>query len=508
MPIKTKNLLQKNNIRIKLKNPLLDPVYIQKRVLKRLLAKSVNTEFGKHYEFDKILNGKNFTCEFQSKIPIHDYDKIYNEWWHKSLECNMNETWRGKAKYFALSSGTTGNASKYIPITRDIMNSMAFTGMRLFTALSKLKTPRKIYLKNWLMIGGSATLKEEKGCYVGDLSGINAKKNSYWTKPYYKPGLKIAKMKNWDDRLKAIAMNAHKWDIGVVSGIPSWVQLTLEYVIKENKLKNIHEIWPNLSVFITGGTAFEPYKNSFEALLDHPLTYIDTYLASEGFIAYQNRIGTNAMKMILNGGIFYEFVPFNDDNFDESGNLKSKAQALHIGEIEENIDYALLLTTNAGAWRYLIGDTIRFTDKSKNEIIITGRTKHFLSVCGEHLSVDNMNQAIKKVENELNLNIKEFTVGAVKKGSHFTHRWYIGTEKNIDKTKLSNALDNFLCELNDDYKAERSAMLHSPEINVLPNEVFYNWQRHIGKMNGQSKIPRVLNQKNLNEWENYLSNNF
>ncbi|KAA3637901.1 MAG: GH3 auxin-responsive promoter, partial [Bacteroidetes bacterium] len=265
---------------------------LQKRTLRQLLRQAGNTAFGEFYDFPGINGSGNPIDNFRKTVPIHDYDKIFNEWWHRSLKGEKNIAWRGTVKYFGLSSGTTGAASKYIPITTDMTRAMRQTAFRMFASLPKYGLPASFYLKNWFMIGGSASLRPEGNCFVGDLSGINAKQPPIWVRPYFKPGVQIAHYKDWDERIHAIAENAPKWDIGVVTGIPSWVQLAFEYIIDFHKLDTIHDIWPTLSVFVTGGTAFPPYQKSFEKLLAKPLIYQDSYLASEGFVAYQARPGT------------------------------------------------------------------------------------------------------------------------------------------------------------------------------------------------------------------------
>lgn len=481
------------------------PIEAQKMTLIKLLQKAEQTAFGAHYDFKGILASGDIAKAFQQNVPCFDYNSLFEQWWHRTLRGEPDICWKGAVQYFALSSGTTGASSKYIPITADMTKSMRHGALRMFTALPKYNLPPGLFLKHWLMVGGSSSLNNMGHCYTGDLSGINARKPPIWVQPYFKPGPKIAALTNWDDRLKAIARNAHKWDVGILTGIPSWIQLTLEYVIEYHGLKNIHEIWPNLSIFVTGGTAFEPYRKSFEKLLARPLIYQDSYLASEGFIAYQSGPGRKGMKLLLNNQIFYEFVPFNEENFDEDGNIKPSAKALTIADVEEGVDYAILLSTCAGAWRYLIGDTVRFTDKEASEIIITGRTKHFLSICGEHLSVDNMNAAVKKMCDEYQMGIGEFIVTGTQSGSHFAHQWYIGSDTTIAPEKIALLLDENLKAINDDYKAERGAMLGMPKVKILPNELFIDWQRSMGKMNGQSKIPRVIKNEKLVEWEKFIN---
>lgn len=481
------------------------PIQLQTRCLHNLLKKAEHTDFGKHYNFSKILATASPLRAYQERVPIHDYQRIFDEWWHRQLEGEADVSWRGKVKFFALSSGTSEAASKYIPITPDMKRNMRHAALKMFACLPKYNLPPSFFTKDWLMIGGSATLKDLGHCYAGDLSGINAKKPPFWIRKYYKPGTNIARLKKWDERVEAITELAPKWDIGVLSGIPSWVQLTLERIIERHQLNNIHELWPNLKIFATGGVAFEPYRKSFENLLAHPLIYQDTYLASEGFIAFQARPGTSSMRLLLNNGIFYEFIPFNEDNFDENGMPLPNAKTLCLEEVEEGIDYALLITSCAGAWRYLIGDTVKFTDKRRSEIIITGRTKHFLSLCGEHLSVDNMNTAIQGIEKYFNLDVKEFTVCGVEKDNHFAHHWYIGSNQVIDNNELAHRLDQELMMVNDDYEAERSAMLRPPIVEIISNELFYDWQRHTGRMNGQSKFPRVMKPQQFAKWKAFVA---
>ena len=249
----------------------------------------------------------------------------------------------------------------------------------------------------------------------------------------------------------------------------------------------------------------EPYKKGFEKLLGKPITYIETYLASEGFLAYQNRQDTRGMQLALNNNIFFEFVPFDDNNFDADGNMAAEPEAYMIHEIEEDKDYAILISTNAGAWRYAIGDTIRLVDKEKNEIIITGRTKHFLSLVGEHLSVDNMTRAIEMASEKLNISIPEFTVAGVPHGNFFAHEWYIGTDDKISGEKLAIEIDENLKILNDDYDVERRHALKAVTAHVLPEQVFMDFMNAKGKIGGQHKFPRVVKGKMLEEWKQFLA---
>lgn len=478
----------------------------QRRVLKKLLKKSRYTEFGQAYHFDEILLHKDLTKIFQQRVPIFDYDKIYDEWWHRTLEGIPDVCWPGKIKYFALSSGTSGSASKYIPITNDLMKGNRIVMVKQMLTLRNYENiPVKSISKGWLMLGGSTDLQKGPGYYAGDLSGITARKVPFWFSPFYKPGKKIAKTKDWHTKLDEVVEQAPNWDIGFIVGVPAWIQMIMEMIIERYKLKNIHEMWPNLAFYVHGGVAFDPYKKGFEKLLGKPLTYIETYLASEGFIAYQDRQGIKGMKLNTNVHIFLEFVPFNNDNFDHSGNIRENPQVLLVDEVEEGKDYAILLSTSAGAWRYLIGDTVRFTSKERSEIVITGRTKHFLSLVGEHLSVDNMNKAIELAGQDMNISLPEFTVAGIPLGSFFAHHWYIACDDAVDAEQLRLSIDNHLKALNDDYAVERRSALKEILLTVLPEKTFLEFMEMKGKLGGQHKFPRVMKGKMLEEWQQFIS---
>ncbi|MBC7827757.1 MAG: GH3 auxin-responsive promoter family protein [Chitinophagaceae bacterium] len=485
--------------------PAKSPKRQQIKVLKKLLKKARFTEFGQAFHFDEILLDKDVIRQFQQQVPTYDYSKINKEWWHKTLEGKPDICWPGKIKYFALSSGTSEAASKYIPITNDLMRGNRTVMIKqLLTLRTYHDIPVKSIGKGWLFIGGSSDLQKGPGYYAGDLSGITAKKVPFWFTPFYKPGKKIARTRDWNKKIEAIVQQAPNWDIGFIVGVPAWIQMCMENVIERYKLKTIHDIWPNLAFFVHGGVSFEPYKKGFEKLTDKPLTYIETYLASEGFIAYQERQHARGMRLALNEHIFFEFVPFNDKNFDHNGNISENPEALTIGEVEEGKDYAILLSTTAGAWRYMIGDTVRFVDKQKSEIIITGRTKHFLSLVGEHLSVDNMNKAVQLAGEEMNICIPEFTVAGVPHGLFFAHQWWLACDDQADADLLRQKIDAKLMELNDDYAVERKSALKDVYVKILPESAFMRFMQLKGKLGGQHKFPRVMKGKMYEDWVHFL----
>ena len=478
----------------------------QLRVLKKLLKKSRFTEFGQHYHFDEILLNRHSGKKFQELVPIHDYNKIYYEWWKKTLDGVPDVAWPGKIKYYALSSGTSEAASKYIPITRELLRSNTINYIKQFITLFGYEhLPRNAMTKGFLMLGGATDLqKGSAGWYAGDLSGILAKKRPFWFQTFYKPGGRIAALKDWNQKLNEIVEHAKEWDIGYIVGVPAWCQMCMELVIEHYKVKNIHEIWPNFSFFVHGGVAFEPYKKGFEKLLGKPIIYIENYLASEGFLGYKHRETAKGMQLILDNNIFFEFVLFDDKNFDSEGSIQPDAEAKMIHEVEEGKDYAILMSTNAGAWRYLIGDTVRFVDKEKAEVIITGRTKHFLSLVGEHLSVENMNKAIEQVSEEFNISIPEYTVVGSPYQSFFAHKWYIACNDGVDTEKIRKRIDETLRAINDDYATERDSALKEVFLEKLPEEKFLKFMELKGKLGSQHKFPRVMKGKMLEQWNRFL----
>ena len=484
-----------------------DPRRQQLRVLKKLLRKARFTQFGQEYKFDEVLMSRHPGKKFQQLVPTYNYNKIYDEWWHKAKAGVPDVCWPGVIKYFALSSGTSESTSKFIPITKDLIRSNTITSFRQLLSLTKYDdVPRRSVGKGWLLLGGSTQLQKGPTYYAGDLSGIQQKNIPFWFQGLglYKPGKKIAREKDWSKKLEEIVDNAPSWDIGFILGVPAWLQLCMEKIIERYKLNNIHDIWPNLAFYVHGGVAMEPYKKGFDKLLGKPITYIETYLASEGFLAYQNRQDAIGMHLALNSNIFFEFVPFDDNNFDSDGNMVEKPEAYMIHEIEENKDYAILISTNAGTWRYAIGDTVRLIDKERSEIIITGRTKHFLSLVGEHLSVDNMNKAIEMVSEDLNISIPEFTVAGVPHENFFAHHWYVATDDVVNENELSQRIDAKLKELNDDYEIERKHALKNVFVTVLSEQAFMNFMKSKGKVGGQHKFPRVLKGKMLEDWNKFL----
>ena len=480
------------------------PEIAQKKQLAKLIRKAQFTAFGEHYKFSKILAAKNIEQAFNSKVPIHDYQSMYKRWWYRALNGETYVAWPGKVKYFALSSGTSDSSSKYIPITGDMLRAIKRASFSQLSGTVNYDFSIDFFEKGILMIGGSTHLQYNGTYFEGDLSGITAGNIPFWFQHFYKPGKRISKAPDWDTKLDEMVRMAPEWDISIIVGVPAWVQILMERIIKEHKVKTIHDIWPNLAVYVHSGVSFKPYLKSFEKLIARPLVFNESYLASEGYIAFQSNPHSEGMELVLDNGLYYEFVPFNNKNFDEEGNIREDAKAITIADVEENTDYALLLSSNAGAWRYLIGDTIKFIDKSRSEIVITGRTAHFISICGEHLSQENMNRTIELLQDEMNIEIKEFTVLGFRHQNLFAHRWYIGCDKPLDAELAAEKIDSYLKNLNDDYRVERMEAIKDVEVRILPTQVFYDYLKLKGKEGSANKFPRVLKNSRIEEWEAYL----
>lgn len=480
----------------------------QKEVLKNLLETAKETQFGETYSFKTILKNDDIQTSFADKVPYFDYNSLHKKWWHKIHKGEENVTWIGSPSYFAVSSGTTGKTSKKIPVTDEMIAAIKSSGIKQVTSLNNFDLPADFFDKDIMMLGSSTDLAEKNDHLEGEISGITASNIPFWFKGYYKPGEEIAKIDDWDERVQHIAENAKTWDIGALSGIPAWIELMMQKVIEHHNLENIHEIWPNLQVYTSGGVAFGPYEKSFKALLGKPVTVIDTYLASEGYIATQVRPEKDAMQLNTENGIYFEFVPMNADYLNEDGSIKQNATSLNLEQVEKNKDYILIISTVSGAWRYLIGDTIEFTDVERAEIKITGRTKFFLNTVGSQLSVNKMDDAIKHIEEKFSTQITEYTICAKRfEDGEFYHSWYLGSDLNdaSNNNEIVAALDNFLKDANKNYKVARSKALKGVKVTIIPVEKFHDWNDSNKKKGGQVKMERVMKEEKFAEWESFVN---
>ncbi len=483
-----------------------DPGAAQEDQLLKLLNTAKDTAFGKYYNFARILEAEDVRKAYRKEVPVFDYHEMNEEWWKKQRH-DPDITWPGRPGFFALSSGTTGKKSKRIPVTNEMLECTQRVGRAQAECLANFDLSPDLFEKDIFMLTSSADLAEKDGWKEGEISGINVSNMPEFMEGVYKPGLEIARIPDWDERVQRIATEAPKWDIAALAGIPSWMVMLLRKIIEVNKLKNIHEIWPNLSIFTTGGVAFEPYRQIFESLLDHPITIMDTYLASEGFFAFNARPDTMSMQLALDHGMYFEFIPHDARGFDAAGTMLEKPEVVDFRQVEENVDYALLVSTPAGAWRYMIGDTIKFTDKVKMEIVITGRTKYFLNVVGSQLSEEKLNKAIKALNEETGAQVKEFTVGAIKREAdgEYIHQWVLGLEEGeLDAEQAKTALDTHLQEANKNYQVARQKALKDLRVKVVPADRLYAFLEQTKKKGGQIKFPKVMPEEKLLELLEFL----
>ncbi len=481
-----------------------NPVLSQDRTFNKLLVKAKDTAFGRYYQFEQMLADPQALQLFQATVPLSNYDTMH-PWWVRSEQGEEDVCWPGKIKYFALSSGTSGAPSKNIPVTKDLIRATQQASMRQLLVLRRFKVSPTIVSKKVLTLSGSTTLQYNGIHYKGDVSGIHAKHIPRVMKTLQKPGRRISGSTNWESRLRLMVQNAPKWDIGIVAGVPAWLDILMERIEARYKVDSIHDIWPNFQAYIHGGVAIEPYRKKLKTHFSRDVAFIETYLASEGFIALQSHPDAPGMELLTDHGIFYEFLPFDETNFDADGQLiDNYAKTYTVGEVELNKPYALVMSTCAGAWRYLIGDVVRFVQKDPPDIIIDGRTKHFLSLVGEHLSVDNMNHAIANTADLLGLSFSEFGVAGLAHEGRFAHQWYIACDVPADADLIQKTLDAEICKLNDDYPVERQHSLAHMFVKLLPNQVFIDYLAQLGRAGAQAKFPRVLKGNQYDTWMAFL----
>lgn len=478
----------------------------QEIVLRSLMVKAKNTDFGLFHSFSKILNRRDILGQFQDRVPIQDYETFHDAWLKHTINGRNDCTWPGKIKYFALSSGTTGSPSKRIPVSIDMIRSFQRSSIRQYAILHTLDLDEYFFSASGLAVGGSSKLKKIGRRYEGDLSGILKKHTSIFVKPITKPNNKIAQISDWNEKLNTMVEQAPRWNIGIIAGIPSWCVMLMERIVLKYNLNSIHELWPNLSVYAHGGVYMDPYIDRLNKISSKPIFLLDTYLASEGYFAFQTSAEDRGMKLLLNSGIFFEFIPFDSRYFNEEGELISDKKALSLSEVKEGVDYALVISTNAGLWRYLIGDLIKFLDIREHRLIISGRIKQFLSLCGEHLSLDNINQGMCLLNDPSPQVGAEFTIFVDKINQ--CHHWYLEIlDSRASPSQVIKELDSILSRLNDDYASARKYNLTTPKITAVPPGTFYAFMQSFDKFGSQTKMPRVLNEKQSHDWLEFIAAN-
>jgi hypothetical protein len=473
-------------------------VELQREQLLNLLEKASETSFGKYYGFSDLLDHVDPEKAFKERVPIHEYSSINERWWLQQRKF-PDITWPGKPRFFALSSGTTGAGSKRIPITEDFLGSMRSVGRAMIRNLSRFDLPEELFESEILMLSSSADLgRNAHGFLEGEISGINVSNFPDWYEIFYRPGKEIASIADWDKRVKRIAEEAPNWNIGGIAGIPGWVLLMLRKVLEVNGVSSIHEIWPNFSVFASGGVAYDTYRKDFDALCSKPITVMDTYLASEGFVAFTARPGTLAMELALEHGYFFEFIPFDERGVDERGSVLEDPVSLSIDEVKTGEEYVLVLSSCAGAWRYVIGDVIRFVGTDPPEILITGRTKFFLNVAGSQLTEERMDKAIIEVGEEFDISINEYMVAAMKDESGaYTHQWVLVADHHPDETQVARSLDEHLKEANRSYRGARKKNLSGVGVEFMTKAEYTEYLEASKQKGGQVKTPKVMDAERM-----------
>ena len=469
------------------------PLEVQNEELKKLIQISKNTEFGKQYEFSSIDNYKTFA----ERVPSFTYEE-YFPIINKTINGNQNIFWPEKIKWFAQSSGTTNSKSKFIPVSNSSLDNCHFKGGKDMLCLYLNNNENSnMFLGKSLRLGGSRKIYENNDHYFGDLSAILIDNLPVWAELISTPNNEISLMDKWDEKIKAIIEGTLQEDVRSLAGVPSWMLTLLNKLLETTGKKYIDEIWKNLEVYFHGGVSFKPYRSEFNnIILNKKFKYYEVYNASEGFFAIQDQNESDELLLMLDYGIFYEFIEIDNANQSE--------KIIDLSEVEVGINYALLITTNSGLWRYKIGDTIVFTSLKPYRIKVSGRTKHFINTFGEEVIIENVEKSLEIALKKYNSTIKDFTVAPLymKNGKKGKHEWM------IEFVKEPNSLDEFMKEIdfqiqnnNSDYRAKRfkNITLDRPRLIKARKNLFYDWLKKKKKLGGQNKVPRLLNERSFIE---------
>jgi hypothetical protein len=468
------------------------PHEVQTEWFKKLISASGNTEWGKKYDYKSIKT----VDEFRNRVPLTDYNtlKPYIERLRKG---EQNILWPSDIKWFAKSAGTTSDKSKFIPVSQESFEECHFKGGKDMLSIYCNNYPNtSIFRGRGLIMGGSYSISEinNEEYYVGDLSAILIQNLPFWVEFIRVPKRKLALLDKWETKIEQMAKATIPRNVTSISGVPSWILLLLKRVLEITNKDNLLEIWPNLEVFFHGGVNFPPYHDQFEKLIpSDQMHYMNNYNASEGFFGIQDKKSSEELLLMLDYGIFYEFIPV-----DELDNNNPRTYILD--EVDTQTNYAIVISTNAGLWRYIIGDTIKFTSLNPYHIAITGRTKCFINAVGEEVIIDNTEMALTIACKKCNAVISEYTAAPVyfEDNKNAAHEWLIEfqtTPENLDY--FIETLDNALKSINSDYEAKRykDMILREPIVKVVPEHTFYNWLKKKGKLGGQNKVPRLSNDR-------------
>lgn len=469
------------------------PHEVQEEVLKRLLSTASFTEFGKKYSFDELVNYE----DFKKRIPVHTYEQIF-PFIERLMRGEQNILWPSEVKWFAKSSGTTNARSKFIPVSPEALEECHFKGGKDLLSIYVNNFPEtKIFDGKGLAIGGSHQINEfdsSASSYYGDVSAVIMQNLPPWAEFIRTPSLDVALMGNWEEKIDRIAGSTAKVNVTHIAGVPTWTVLLLQRILELEKKDNIVEVWPNLEVFFHGAVAFRPYKNLFKSIIpSESMRYWETYNASEGFFGIQDQKDSDQLLLMLDYGIFYEFIPMEEWD-------KEYPDAVSLADVELGRNYAMVITTNAGLWRYNLGDTVKFTSLAPYRIKISGRTKHFINAFGEEVIIENADTAVAHACEMTGAVIDNYTAAPIylEKSRRGGHEWLIEFKKQPESLeKFTEALDSMLRKINSDYDAKRShnIALVAPKVRSVAEGTFYNWMKKRGKLGGQNKVPRLSNSR-------------
>jgi len=466
------------------------PIDVQQELLMRLLDVSRETEMGKQYDYRTIYNYKTFA----KRLPIQKYE-TFEPLIERTRRGEQNLFWPSHIQWFAKSSGTTNAKSKFIPVSSEALeNCHLKAGKDMLALYINNNEDAGLFNGRGLRLGGSSAIYEDNNSYFGDLSAIIIENMPFWADFSSAPKTEVALMSEWETKMEAIVNETIDENITSLVGVPSWMLVLLNAVLKKTGKNNILEVWPNLEVYFHGGVNFNPYREQYKKLIPKKdFKYYETYNASEGFFAIQDTNNSTDLLLMLDYGIFYEFIPMTEFNDEDS-------MTIPLEEVKLAINYAIVITTNSGLWRYLIGDTVKFVSLDPYRIKITGRTKHFINVFGEELIIENAEDALKQVCEKTNAEIMEFTVAPIymegkNKGAHEWMIEFKKAPKNINY--FTELLDNALKSINSDYESKRynDMTLTMPKVYEADTGLFYNWLKQKGKLGGQHKVPRLANNR-------------
>lgn len=469
------------------------PHEVQDELLKRLLANARYTEFGQKYSFDDLINYE----DYKRRVPVHTYEQLF-PYIDRLMRGEQNVLWPSEVKWFAKSSGTTNARSKFIPVTNEALEECHFKGGKDLLSIYVNNYPdTKIFSGKSLAVGGSSQINEfepSSSSFYGDVSAVIMQNLPPWAQFIRTPSLEVALMQNWEEKIERLARETIEVNVTNIAGVPTWTVLLLQHILKRENKSSILEVWPNLEVFFHGAVSFRPYKNLFRSIIPgDQMRYWETYNASEGFFGIQDQRDSEDLLLMLDYGVFYEFIPVEELD-------KEYPEALSLAEVEVGRNYAMVITTNAGLWRYNIGDTVKFTSISPHRIRISGRTKHFINAFGEEVIIENAETAITKACEQTGAVIDNFTAAPIylEKSKRGGHEWII--EFKViprDMNEFRHVLDDTLRKVNSDYDAKRALdiALMAPTIHPVAEGTFYNWMKKRGKLGGQNKVPRLSNSR-------------